>query len=295
MNQPLTTKPAARWTLVILSAALIVAFFIPWVSWDQHPVTGADLPLGEFFSLSASSFQLANPFPQFGFALYAFWLIPALALVTLISALLNKRPGFASAVAGITALIAATIYILFSRVLSDLGAQYSLQIGIYLTIISAAGIILAGTRRLSTGIVLLLIGPALAWAGFYAGSSYLENEKFGDPANTKADYTVNAPDLLREFQANDSLANAKYREKILTVNGRITSLEIPNDSTVSIRFTDTLTGSYAIFPFHGAEAGKVKPLKEGDSVSIKGSCSGGIYSELLGVESISFKRCTLNK
>ena len=39
----------------------------------------------------------------------------------------------------------------------------------------------------------------------------------------------------------------------------------------------------------------IQELKEGDPVSLKGSCSGGVLSEILGTESITFKRSSINK
>jgi hypothetical protein len=294
VNQPVTPPKAAKWPLIVFSALVLLAFFLPWVSWDAVKVSGADMPLGNFFAISETQFKLSNPFPQYNFAITALWLIPVLAAISALFALLNKKATFFSTLAGLLALCAATAYILFSNVLGDLGVKHDLQIGIYITIVAGAGIILAGTQKLSAKIVLLIIGPALTWAGFYAASDYLENEKFADTANTTSDYTVNAVDLIREFHTNDSAANAKYREKIITVNGNISEIELPNDSTVNIKFIDT-TGSYAIFPFHGEEVKDVKTLKKGHTVSVKGSCSGGVLSEILGIESITFKRTTLNK
>ena len=56
------------------------------------------------------------------------------------------------------------------------------------------------------------------------------------------------------------------------------------------------TGSpILIFSFQQQNLADVKKLKKGDIVSIKGSCSGGIHSEILDIESITFKRCVLNK
>lgn len=295
MNRTATTNNPAKWLLIICSAILIISFFIPWVTWDEVRVTGADMPGGKFFSISESNFKLANPFPQYDFIIPGLWLIPALAVLTMGLAFFNKKATLVASLAGILGLSMAVIYILFSAVLEDLGVQYSLQIGIYITILAAGGTILATTQGWKRKIVLLVVGPVLTWAGFYFASSYLENEKFEDTANTKADYTVNASDLIKEFQANDSAANAKYREKILTVNGTISAIERPNDSTMNIKFIDTTTGSYAIFPFLGEEFVEAKNLKEGDTVSVKGSCSGGVLSEILGTESISFKRCTINK
>lgn len=295
MNQSATTRNPAKWLLILFSGTLLVTFFIPWVSWDKINVSGADMPLGNFFSISENNFHLGNPFPQFHFVIVALWLIPVLAAASLVSVFLNKKTSFPSSFAGILALSAATIYIFFTNVLGDLGVEHSLQIGIYITILAAGGIILAGSQGWLRKIVLVLIGPVLAWIGFYAISNYLENEKFADTANTQADYTVNAIDLIKEFQTNDSLANVKYREKIITVNGNISAIEAPNDSTVNIKFIDTITGSYAIFPLIGETAKKAKTLKEGDLVSVKGSCSGASYSEILGTYFIPFKRSTLNK
>jgi hypothetical protein len=67
------------------------------------------------------------------------------------------------------------------------------------------------------------------------------------------------------------------------------------DTTANIKFIDTTTGSFAIFAFQQQHLDEAKSVKAGDSVSIKGSCSGGTYSEILGVEKIDFKRSALNK
>lgn len=294
VNQPVTSRKYSNWLLILFLALLMIAFFLPWVAWDAVRISGADMPMGNFFKTSETQFKLANPFPQANFAMAGLWLIPAFAALGILLAIFNKKAGLFSTLAGILTLCTATIYILYSKVLGDLGVKHDLQLGIYLAILAAIITILAGTQKLSTKIVLLIIGPALTWAAFYAASDYLENEKFANTANTESDFTVNAVDLIREFQTNDSGANAKYREKIITVNGNISEIELPNDSTVNIKFTDT-TGSYAIFPFHGEEATHAKTLKKGDPISVKGSCSGGVLSEILGIESITFKRATLNK
>ena len=253
---------------------------------------------GNFFMISEKEFGLANPFPKYDFIILFTWLIPVSAAITLLLALVNKKTTFAALVAGITALSLVTNYYLFTSVLSDLGVKHSLEIGFYITIIGAAGIILAnpsrGARDGLVKVVALVAGPAIMFLGFKATSNYLENEKHEDTANTSSAYTVTALDLIREFQANDSAANAKYREQILTVNGNISTIELPNDSTVNIKFTDT-TGSYAIFPFYGEAAVDAKKLKEGEAVSVKGSCSGGVLSEILGIHSITFERSILNK
>jgi hypothetical protein len=136
------------------------------------------------------------------------------------------------------------------------------------------------------GLLLVLGGIAFAW--------YIFNDKFTDMRKRDASFTVNAMDLIKEFQVSDSLANAKYAEKIMTVKGRVTELE-NFDSTINLKIIDTLTDAYIIFAFQQENVADVKKIKEGDSISIKGSCSGGTYSDILETEFINFKRCVINK
>jgi len=107
-----------------------------------------------------------------------------------------------------------------------------------------------------------------------------------------ADSTVNAQELINAFQDNDSLANSTYQEQLITVHGRITETEAA-DSTVNIKFVDPITGSYLIFAFQTQHVSDAKILAAGDSVAIKASCSGNIFSQLRKAHMISFKRAVL--
>lgn len=138
-------------------------------------------------------------------------------------------------------------------------------------------------KKILIGILVL----AVIAAGIYW---YVATDKFSDTKDRKAAYSVSALDFIREFQQDDSAANMKYREKIVTVNGRISELEAPDTSTVNVKFIDTITGSFVIFAFQDIHLVEAKSLKIGDSVSIKGSCSGGVYSDILEATKIDFKR-----
>ncbi len=143
-------------------------------------------------------------------------------------------------------------------------------------------------KRLLISILILAgIGAAIYW--------YIATEKFADTKDREAAFTVNAIDFIREFRKDDSVSNKKYREKIITVNGRVSELESPDSATVNIKFIDTTTGDYTIFAFQEQYLSEAKSVKVGDSVSVKGSCSGSIYSDLLDAYNIGFIRCTLNK
>jgi len=150
---------------------------------------------------------------------------------------------------------------------------------------------MSDNRKKLKSIILLVIIVVFAFAG---GVLYVFTKKFTDITKEKVDYTISAFDLINEFKNNDSLANKKYAEKIITVTGLVTEVESA-DTTVNIKMADTTSGSYAIFAFQQQNLTEAKAIKEGDKVSIKGSCSGGAYSQILETEFITFKRCALTK
>lgn len=144
------------------------------------------------------------------------------------------------------------------------------------------------TKRILLGIlILVLIGAGIYW--------YVATEKFADTNDRKAAFTVDAMQFIKEFHDNDSAANAKYHDKIVTVNGTVSAVEPADSATMNVKFVDSTTGSYVIFAFQEQHLAEARTLKPGDVVSIKGSFSAGVYSDILGVEKIDFKRSALNK
>lgn len=142
-------------------------------------------------------------------------------------------------------------------------------------------------RILLTILVLVVIGAGVYW--------YVATEKFSDTKDRKSAFTVNAIDFIREFRQNHDSANRKYSDQIITVRGRVSAVEAA-DTTLNLKFVDSASNnSYVIFAFQQQHLAEAKSVQPGDSVAIKGSCSGGVFSEILEAESISFKRSTLDK
>lgn len=121
---------------------------------------------------------------------------------------------------------------------------------------------------------------------------YYATRTHEDTAGLAVDYTVEAIPFIKEFEKDYKAANKKYAEKIIAVKGIVTATE-PADTTLNIKMADTTTGSYLIFAFQNQDMPEAKKLKEGDEVVIKGSCSDGVFSEILGTYFISFKRSTV--
>lgn len=291
----------SNWLPIVFGAGLLVSFFLPWVSWKGNLVSGYDMPGGYFFSLAENKFGLGNPFPQFNFLFVAFWLIPSGVLASIVLITLDKKWSLIALITGALSLSLVTIFFLFTQKLIMLGIGRNvfamLQPGAWLQAVSAIGLIISA-RSLSSALLKkiswIVAGPVLVFTSFLLMEKYLMNETFSDTAGAKADYTVTAAELIHEFVANDSVANKKYREKILIVNGTAAEVEVQNDSTTNIKFLDT-TGSYIAFSLDKNQFEKANKIKPGDVVSLKGSCSGSFYSTILSTTAISFKRSTLNK
>ncbi len=289
-----------KWLHIVLGICLLIAFFLPWVLWSDTSVKGYDLPAGNFFSISASQFGLKNPFPQLSFAFYIFWLIPVLIVLSLFLAFNNKKTILPAFIAGALSLSLVTVFFLFTKTLIDLGVGENvfkmLQLPAYIAIVAAIGFILTVVPDSHWGkkMIWIIVGPVLAFSAYTIGEKKVWNETHTATDNVTADYTISANELLKEFLTNDSLANANYTEKIITVSGSISEIERTSDSTTNIRFDDP-GGSYIAFSFDKEQYGQLNNLKPGDAVSLKGSCSGSFYSEILGTTSISFKRSILNK
>jgi DNA/RNA endonuclease YhcR with UshA esterase domain len=134
--------------------------------------------------------------------------------------------------------------------------------------------------------VLLVAGGIAVW--------YIFTLKYDDTSAVKADFTVNAMDFIKEFKQDMTAANKKYSEKIIVVNGTVSAIEMA-DTTANIKMVDTSNGAYIIFAFQQQHLSEAKTMKEGEAVSIKGSCSNGAFSSILEAEYITFKRCAVNK
>ena len=146
------------------------------------------------------------------------------------------------------------------------------------------------TKKIRIRILIALLALGLGIGGGIA--YYIITEKFDDTALVKAEHTLNALQFLEEFQENDSLANDKYRDRIVELKGRVTTIEWA-DTSANIKMEAVGSADYLIFDFQRQDARKIRKLKQGDSVSIRAACSGSIFSRILNTRSVQFKRAAL--
>jgi tRNA_anti-like len=297
-----TSKLKITGALQIIAAILLAAsFFMPWIVWDGAAVKGSDMPSGSFFTIAEDKSGIANPFPDLSFAFYIFYLIPALSLVIITATLLKKNTFWLAALAGALSISLLIVYCLFTDNIAENGLITTSSKEIWLFVHAASAVLLiltAGAGRWPLKLAIILLTVLGTYFGFKAVSGKLEKDLLTEGHETtdqvKTDFTVSADTLIKEFIANDTASNNKYREKMLEVSGLVNATEIAADSTSTLKFADS-TGSYAIFSIEKTELEKVKAIKTGDIVTVKGICSGSIFSEILGTTSVNFKRSILKQ
>ncbi|MBY8963521.1 hypothetical protein KJK34_12225 [Flavobacterium sp. D11R37] len=126
-----------------------------------------------------------------------------------------------------------------------------------------------GNRRVVIVVILLFI----ITGGYLLYNNYLYKDA-RNIAGEQPAFTVNATQLLAEYQEGTGAATAKYLNKTLAVQGKVTSV---NDSLVII-------DSAVFCAFTG-----IKEVYVDETITVKGRCIG--YDEIFG--EVKLDQCTL--
>lgn len=102
----------------------------------------------------------------------------------------------------------------------------------------------------------------------------------------EVDYNV----LHQEYQENAIAADAKYKGKILKLTGPVDDInrEIAGNPYITFKVGDQYSFKNVRITFKKAEEQKVSTLKKGQSVTIKGKCTG-----LLLTTTVSLNDCEI--
>jgi len=114
--------------------------------------------------------------------------------------------------------------------------------------------------------VILLIGCVAAGYGVY-----LFNKKPVDVREHQPDFEISAAELVKEFSDHEEAASKKYIDRILIVRGQIKESDITS-STLFLNGSDPLASITC--SFYPDEIDRLKRLNPGDTVYVKGKCTG---------------------
>lgn len=136
--------------------------------------------------------------------------------------------------------------------------------------------------------ILMVVAAAGAW---FAYKEYSRSN--ADLAGVKPDYTLNAPELVKEFEINDSIANSKYLGRIIETTGIV--IEINKDEsgyyTVILGDTSSLSSvRCSMDTVHGEDAAR---LQKGSSAILRGACTGFNKDDMGLGSDVILNRCAI--
>lgn len=90
--------------------------------------------------------------------------------------------------------------------------------------------------------------------------------------NSKAEYEIEASQIINQFETNEEIANTQYLGKVIVVSGTLESFkETPNDISLYIKQETDLSGILCSFDKSAIDITK---LQTGSQIKIKGICTG---------------------
>lgn len=89
----------------------------------------------------------------------------------------------------------------------------------------------------------------------------------------KPAFRLEAADFIKQFEGDESNANAKYVDQTISVHGLAHAVQT-TDTTATVFLTDGYSNSSVVCQFERESNEEIKNLKKGDEITIKGICSG---------------------
>lgn len=101
-------------------------------------------------------------------------------------------------------------------------------------------------------------------------------KKHDDVNKMKADFTVEAPALIQEFEQQEAQATTKYSEKVLEITGKLASKNQLSNGTTLLMLEDEMQGISCQLDSSWSKANRsvIESLEPGSTVKVKGICKG---------------------
>jgi hypothetical protein len=124
----------------------------------------------------------------------------------------------------------------------------------------------------------------LAAVAFYIYKEYNRTHK--DTAKLKPDYTIEATQLVKEFEENEKASGTKYWDKIIRVDGLVKEILKDDKGFYTVVLGDTSSMSSVRCSIDSVHSNEAVEVQKGNVIAIKGICSGFNADEMLGSDVI---------
>ncbi len=118
-------------------------------------------------------------------------------------------------------------------------------------------------------LILLVIAVGISCVVYY-----IWNKPHANVSDAKPVFAIASQDLIKAFETNEQEANAKFVGKLIEVSGKIGQIDKTEDGSVNILLESENPMSTVMCQLDAVEKTDQSGLAVGQSVSIKGLCSG---------------------
>lgn len=140
--------------------------------------------------------------------------------------------------------------------------------------------------------VLIGLGIIVLTAVVYGYQEYTRTNE--DLNYVKANFKIQAADLIKEFEENEKDANEKFLDKIIAVSGTIRDMIKDDKGYYSVVLGAENSMSSVRCTMKAVLDDDTAILRKGNIIVIKGSCTGFNADELLGSD-IILARCVIQR
>lgn len=128
---------------------------------------------------------------------------------------------------------------------------------------------------------ILIIIVSVLIVGIASAYLYLRYMPEDSVSVKSTDYVIAAANLVNEYEANAQAADAKYIDRVLEVSGTIYEISTDQNNSTVIIIQDEEMGTGVLCTLTNESQKAAKKLKEGDVISIKGTCTGMVFEVVL--------------
>jgi hypothetical protein len=99
---------------------------------------------------------------------------------------------------------------------------------------------------------------------------YLYNKPHTGVNNIKPDITIQADDLYKQYNENESAANKKFLNKVIAVMGNVDEIDKTDSTYIILLKKNTDMGGISCNLFNAKNA----TVQRGKTITVKGRCTG---------------------
>lgn len=140
--------------------------------------------------------------------------------------------------------------------------------------------------------IALIILATGVLGGWYAYSEY--NRPLASMTDTKPEVTIKAIDLIAAFEKNETSSSQQFIDKIIEVEGVLKESSTDDKGFYTLALGDESSMSSVRCSVDSLFTANAAQLSKGQTIKIKGVCSGFTMDELLGSD-VTLVRCAVIK